>query len=178
MAASLIVVGAALVVLAIVDSLWTILWVDGHGGPVAGRLTTAMHAAFVRIPRGGTRWWHRLVSLEGPLVMTASLVVWVLLIWVGWATIFSAAPGAVVDGRTGVPASLVARIYFVGYTLCTLGNGEFVPAGGGWQLVTALVSMSGLALITLAVTYLLAVLEAIVGKRTFATQVFGVADSP
>ncbi|XVH33461.1 ion channel (plasmid) [Haloferacaceae archaeon DSL9] len=47
-------------------------------------------------------------------------------------------------------------MYFTGYTIFTLGNGDFYPTAANWQVTTVLTSASGLLLITLIVTYVLA----------------------
>lgn len=120
---------------------------------------------------------HRLLSLEGPAILVATVLLWVLLLWSGWAALFSASESALVDSRTRTPANAVERIYFTGYTLFTLGNGDFTPEGGPWQLATATASLSGFALVTLMVTYLLSVLGAVTSKRSFASQVFALGPS-
>lgn len=54
---------------------------------------------------------------------------------------------------TGNPAGTVERLYFTGYTVFTLGNGDFRPGAGTWQLATVAATGTGLVLITLAITY-------------------------
>jgi hypothetical protein len=182
MSVLLLVAGVLLIALTLLDALWTTLWLDGHAGPLAGRLSFGVHSAFVRLAgghrRGGSgRVNHRLLSVTGPTVLVANVLLWVLLLWAGWAVLFSANPSSVVDSRTRAPASVVERIYFTGYTLATLGNGDFAPQGGGWQLATSVASLNGLLFLTLTVTYLLAVLEAVAGQRSFASQVYALGAS-
>jgi len=59
----------------------------------------------------------------------------------------------------------------------TVGNGDFKPADGLWQLVSSAVAATGIILVTLSVTYLLSVLSAVAAKRAFASQIHGLGGS-
>lgn len=157
-----------------IDALWTTIWVDGHAGPITGRHTALTRRVMLLL--AGRH--HRRLSLTGPLVLVSTVLTWALLVWVGWVAIFSAGDPSLVRAHGGQPANLADRIYFAGSTLFTLGNGDFTPHGGQWEIATALASLSGLFFITLAVTYVLAVIEAVVAKRSFASQVSAIGKSP
>ena len=162
-------IGALLIVLATAEPLWTTLWVDGHAGPITRRYGSFVRRVTMRaFPRGN----HRLLSLSGPLVLVANVLLWALLLWAGWVVLFSADPRSLLHTRTDVPAGLVDRVYFTGYSLFTLGNGDFSPQGRIWEIATALAGLNGLFVLTLSVTYLLALIEAVVAKRAFASQVW------
>ena len=68
-------------------------------------------------------------------------------------------------------ADIPARVYFVGFTLFTLGNGDYVPGGPAWRVLTAVASFTGLFLVTLAITYLLPVVQAVAQKRALAGRI-------
>jgi hypothetical protein len=166
--------GVVLVLLATIDPLWTVFWVDGHAGPLSRRYGQWIDRFLSRvIPRRN----RRLVSLIGPVVLVVSVTLWALLLWLGWTVLFSADPGSLLDAHTKERATVAGRIYYVGYTLFTTGNGDYSPHGGLWQIASSLASMSGLFLLTLSVTYVLAVIGAVVGKRSFASQVWTLGHS-
>jgi hypothetical protein len=165
--------GAAILVVATIDPLWTTIWVDGHAGPLTRRFGRTIDHLLALIVRDD----HRLLSLAGPVVLIATVLFWALLLWMGWVTLFSADAGALVDPHTKVRATLAGRIYFTGYTMFTLGNGDFAPQGGFWQVASSVTSLSGLFLLTLSVTYVLAVIEAVVAMRSFASQVWSLGHS-
>lgn len=171
----LLAAGIVIVVFTTIDVFWTTLWIRGHAGPLAGRVATFTNRALMRLlsPFG-----HDALSAKGPLVLVTDVFVWVTLLWLGWVLAFSSVDGAVVQSQTGAPADLPDRIYFVGYAMFTMGNGDFVPVGGGWQFATALTALSGLILLTLLLTYLVSVVSAVVALRSFATQVHGLGLSP
>ncbi|WP_123538445.1 potassium channel family protein [Halosimplex salinum] len=161
--------GVALLLGTIADLVWTTLWVEGGAGPMTSRLMDGTW----RLLR---RTWgrnSRALTLAGPLVFALGLGVWIALLWVGWTLVFASAETALVDTLDRGPVSLSDLVYFVGYTIFTLGNGDFVPRQGVWQVVTVLTTASGLLFVTLVVTYALSVLDAVTQKRTFASGVAG-----
>ncbi|MBX0298282.1 potassium channel family protein [Haloarcula nitratireducens] len=98
---------------------------------------------------------------------------WITLLWSGWTFVFASADTALKDTIASGPISLAERFYFVGYSLFTMGNGDFAPRGELWQVLTALMTASGMLLVTLSITYVLSVLEAVTQKRSFARNVSG-----
>ncbi len=170
----LALLGLLLLAAAMFDAAWTTLWPDRSGGPLTSRIAASAWRRATRILAGR----HDALSLVGPVIMVLVLLLWLTMLWTGWFLIFLAADATVVDAITREPASASDRFYFVGYTIFTLGNGDFAPNGGRWQLATVLASASGLILVTLAITYLISVLSAVVTKRTFAARVHAIGNSP
>lgn len=170
-----LLIGALLLILAVVDALWTTLWIDGSGGPVSSRLTTWAWRLDKKLV--GDKH-HKLLSVFGPLIVIAIVLMWVLLLWAGWVFIFAAGDVALWDTRNNIPADWSGRIFYVAYTMFTMGNGDFSPKGDLWQIMSSLTNGSGMLLVTLAVTYILSVVSAAVQKRSFASQVLGFARSP
>src|SRR6056297_477915 len=164
-------VGVALLGGGIVDILWTTLWVDGGSGPIAGRFT----AGIWRGLRAVTRDHDRALSLAGPITLALTLALWIGLIWVGWTFIFASYPTALVDTRTGGTADWWGRFYYVAYTMFTDGNGDYTPLYGGdvWEVASAFTTATGMAFVTLGVSYVLTVLGAVSDKRSFASTVTG-----
>jgi hypothetical protein len=169
-----LVAGIVILVGAIVDILWTTLWVDGGAGPISGRLTTVIWRGL----RIVTRDHNRALSLAGPIILTFTLAMWIGLIWIGWTLIFASESIAVVNSRTGGPADWWGRFYYVAYTMFTDGNGDYTPVYGGnvWEVASAFTTASGMAFVTLGVSYVLTVLGAVSDKRSFASTVTGLGD--
>jgi hypothetical protein len=157
--------GTLLVAAALYDVLKTTLSAQG-GAPTTSALSAGVWSL---LGRGGAHSLSRRAA--GGAVLLVITLAWTVMLWTGWVLVFSSQPDAVVDATSSAPAPLPARIYFVGYTLFTMGNGDYVPVAGAWQAVTAIASFSGLFLVTLAITYLLPVVQAVAHKRTLAGQV-------
>lgn len=173
MEALLIAGGVLFILAAVTDLLWTTLWVDGGAGPITRLVGRSLWSLFRAI--GSAR--HRILSAAGPTILIFTLLVWIMLLWVGWTMVFSAEGQAVVSSSSERPADLASRFYFVGYSIFTLGNGDFKPNGAAWQILTGIAAGSGLLLVTLAITYLLSVVSAVVSARAFAVQVMGLGES-
>lgn len=164
-----VVLGVAVLVLVVIDLLWTTLWVEGGAGPLTGRL---MAWEWMGIRTVGDSY-PPIRSLSGPLILVSSLSMWIVLLWVGWTLVFAGVPSPIIDTVDGGPISWLDRAYFTGYTIFTLGNGDFAPQDGLWQMATVLTTASGMLFVTLIVTYILSVLDAVTQKRAFATGVSG-----
>lgn len=165
--------GLLLILVVLLDALWTALWVDGAAGPVTSRVSTWVWRIARRL--GGHR--HRLLSVTGPLILLGTVLGWLLLLWTGWVLLFAADPQSLTDTRDPGNADWAGRIWFVGYAMFTMGNGDFSPEDGRWQIIASLVNGSGMLLITLAITYLLSVISAVTVKRAFASSVHSLGES-
>ncbi|MBD1835898.1 two pore domain potassium channel family protein [Cyanobacteria bacterium FACHB-472] len=91
---------------------------------------------------------------------------------------FSASDRSLVSADSKQPADTWERIYFIGYTLVTLGLGDYQPEGRIWQLATAIAAANGFLLITLAITYLISVVSAATQKRQLAIYIFCLGSNP
>lgn len=168
-----LVLGVGLLSITVLDLLWTTLWIEEGAGPLTSRLMTAIWRT---IRSGGSQKAH-VLTLAGPVILLSSLTAWIGLLWGGWTFILASSETALIDTLNRGPISWVDRFYFVGYTMFTLGNGDFVPRAGIWQVVTTLISGSGMLFVTLIVTYVLSVLDAVTQKRSFASNVSGLGSN-
>lgn len=171
----MVLLGICLLLLATVDVLVTTLTVKG-GGP----LTTWISACIWRRSLQIHQWKpnHRLLVMTGRTILVGLPVLWFSLTWLGWTLIFSAVETAVMNTQTDIPASFTERIYFTGYTLSTLGLGDFEPKGAIWQIVTAIASTNGFFLISLCIAYLLPVVSAATQQRQLSLYIAALGGSP
>ena len=168
-----LVIGVVLLVSTLVDVLWTTLWPDGAAGP----LSSAMSSMIWRTMRRIGAHWDRAKSLAGPVVLAATLFMWITLLWAGWVLLFASDEGSLIPSAD-IGVSWTGRIYFVAYSMFTMGNGDFVPAPGRWQIATSLTTATGMVIVTLSVTYVLSIVTAVAQKRSFAASVTGLGRRP
>ncbi|MGY1718079.1 ion channel [Blastococcus sp. SYSU DS0552] len=166
------VIGLAIVAFAVVDEARTTLAVASGPGPLTRLITDAVWR-LARRPAVAEAPPARFVGGPGVVLVAATLGAWFSLLWLGWSLVFLGDEDAVVGASSGAPASVWERFYFAGYNVATLGNGGYQPAGAGFQLATMAAALSGMLLITLGVSYLTSVISAVVGKRSFASQITG-----
>lgn len=163
--AVLVVVGLLVVAVAGYDALLTTLAPASGAGPISGRLVRVAMRWGPHRSRGG-------LLPPGTGLLLATVMTWVGLLWLGWTLALGAGAGSVVSSTTGAPASLSSRFYFAGFTVLTLGIGDYVPSGAWAQVGTVAAVFSGLFVVTLAITYLLNVVTAVVEQRTLAAEVW------
>lgn len=174
MSIALVGMGFALIVLTVWDAVSTMVSVEG-GGPLTSRLAHVLWRATGLVPK---RFRKTVRTRMGEVIALGVLGLWIALLWGAWTLVFLAAPGAVVDGNSGDPGGLVDRIYFAGFSLFTLGVGDFRPGPGFWQIATALASLNGLFLITVAISYLVSLTGAVADRRGSAAVLSGLGGSP
>lgn len=165
--------GLAVVVLTVWDSISTMVTVEG-GGPLTSRLARMLWRSTGLFPK---RVRKVLLTRMGELIALGVLGLWILLLWAAWTLVFLASPDAVVDSNSGDPANFVARLYFAGFSLFTLGVGDYRPGPGFWQVATAIASLNGLFLITVSISYLISLTSAVADRRGTAAVVTGLGRS-
>ena len=157
------------------DLLWTTLGTHG-GGPVSGPLTRLGWLAMKWVHKRGP--FHRLLSFGGSLLLFWLLLFWVFIVWLGWTLVFTGAASSVVIEKTGAPVDVWSRIYYVAALMFTPGTSQYVPNGAVWKVISSVAAGSGLIVVTLAITYVLAVLSAVVGKRTLGSYIWDMGATP
>ena len=171
----LTVLGVVLVGVGFADAIITTTAIAEFPGPLTRVLSVSLWRGFKML---SSRSDSALLRAAGSLVILSVISAWVATIWLGWALIFAGSPGAVVHGETGQAASFASVIYFTATSVATTGVGDFVPATDGWRLLTGLVSVSGIALITLGVTYLVPIIQAGVNRQHLAHRLNTLGSSP
>lgn len=168
------IVGIAVIILTIVDLIWTTLWVDGGAGPLSKRLAEMIWKTFTKL---GKRK-NGLYDFVGPITLVSTLLSWSVLIWVGFALFFSGDPTSISNSSNpSAPILWYERFYFTGFSLFTLGVGDYTPKAGFWQIVTTLNSAVGILFLTLCASYIISVIDAVVQKRSLATSISSLGSS-
>ena len=169
-------VGALVLLATTIDLFATVCKPGRRGGFIAARLADLGWRGALRLHR--TWPSHRRLAAAGVTCVVAVPLWWMTALWLGWSLVFMSSEQAVVDARTGDPSSTTARVYYAGYSLFTSGLGDKLPGGGTWEIATALATAMGLGLVTLAITYLVPVVQAGTSRRSFAHHVTWLGSTP
>ncbi|WP_370285316.1 ion channel [Pseudooceanicola nanhaiensis] len=170
MEVAIVVVGAFIVLLTLYDMFNTTISLGG-GGPLSARMNIGI---WKRLPWGP----GPLRGSAGGILSLCTILVWMALLWLGWTLIFLPVSDAVLRASSGEPADFAARIYFSGFTLFTLGLGDYRPDGALWQILTALCVATGFLSVTMSATYLVPMLSAAAHKRAVASMIDSMGDTP
>lgn len=176
MTVALITVGLVLVAASLIDLIWTAVAAGSGAGPITSRLAGAMWRGALALHR--RRPSHALLSFSGVVTVLVVMASWIAVVLGGWILVFTASSGAVRVADSQMPADLIGRIYFTGYTVFTLGNGDYVPGEGFWQLATVVAIGTGLILVTLSITYLVPVASAVSQRRQLASYISSLGTDP
>jgi hypothetical protein len=150
------------------DVLHTTLVLKG-GGPLTARLAELTWKGALRL--GFLRRSHEALSMIGVVIIVEVLTAWVILVWAGWFLVFLGGDPSIIVAGTEQHAGTADVLYYAGYTITTLGVGDFVAAGQPWRLLTALASASGFMLFSLAIAYLLPTVSAAAETRQLAEYI-------
>lgn len=118
--------------------------------------------------------------LEEIGIVTIGLIIvfWFLFIWLGSSLVFCSSETSIVHFETGRAASVAEKFYYSGYTLSTLGVGDYVASKDVWRILTVVLSLSGFMLITTAISYMLPVMSADVEKKNISSYINTMGGNP
>ena len=156
------------------DVYATILHSRAQAGPIGHNLNRRIwwlaRAVAFRFARPRR---HRILNAVGPLLLPALVVAFIFFLILGYALIYwPRMPASFnVDEKARTP-SWIEAFYFSGITVTTLGYGDIAPRSTAMRLVALSEAAAGFAFISLAVTYLLTVTNALERKRTVALSFY------
>lgn len=145
------------------------------GGPITHHMSLRLWGTAVHVCR--SRGWHRLLTTSGVVLLAGTILTWIVGLWLGWTAVLSSVPQAVLD-KAGGPSTLLERFEYAGNALVTLSLHPAEPGTPLWSVVTSLISLSGFALISLSMAYLLPVVSAVATKRSLAQRIVALAPAP
>lgn len=169
-----LIIGIILFIVTSSDIIYTVLSSNGAGyfSKYAMKYCAAVFQFLAR--RTNSR---NILKYAGVSLLSSITVVWVFLLWLGVFFIFLYDQNSVLDSTTLIPAGTVDRFYFSGYLLSTLGNGDFKPQAGVWQIVATIFTFSGFIFLTTAITYFVSILGSITEKRLAAISIFNLGST-
>lgn len=159
--------GCVLIIIVMFDIVRTTLTAKGEG-----LISGWVSAAFRKLARSGIRNGYGISEVMGSVSILALVSIWLAGLWAGWVLVFLGIPDALEYSGKSSAVVLSDIIYFVGFTLSTLGIGDIVPKGALAQVATALASFHGLLVITLTVTYAISVIGGVVARRVLAHKIY------
>ena len=171
----LLILGILLTLWGLLEGLWTTIWVDGNSAPLTSRLTTLIWKLFRLVINSKH---HKTLSIAGPTILLITVISWIVFLWFGWAIMFYADPGSILVKSTNSSPDFTDCLWYVAYCMFTVGNGDFVPQGDVWQVLSSLVAFTGMGMVTLSITYVLQVISAVANKRAFSSQITSIGKTP
>jgi hypothetical protein len=168
-----VIVGAVLTLIVIADVFLTVLYARIGSGILS-----------VRIARG--TWWlfahvgdlirskrDTVLSFCGPAILINLLVTWAVLLTLGAGLIIHPALGSSVTVTTGKTATdFIAAVYAAGSSISIVRASDVTPDTTAYRLYFLFNSLLGASVISLTVTYLMQVYNALQRRNTLAYKLF------
>ena len=168
-------VGFLLIALVIYEVYMTVLRAHKHPGPVSAKINRWLWWSASGIAyRLSQRRRHLVLNSIGPMLLPVLTGVLLTFLLVGYALIYY--PRLPQDFNINLQRETITgfreSLYFSGVTLLTIGYGDVTPRTDFMRFVALLEGFSGIAVISLVITYLLTVSSAVQHKRAVALSFF------
>lgn len=162
--------GGVIVLLALLDVFFTILFPASGHGPIRKPLAAVVWRGFWLIgaaTKGQRR--RNLLSYSGPVMFAVTSAAWFAFLVIGWAMIYKPALGSAITAASGpTHAGWTTAIYYSGFNLTTLGVGNVAANTGAYRLLTITEAAFGAAFFGMAITYFLSVYSELTSRNAFA----------
>ncbi len=167
--------GAVLVVVVMSDLLVTAMSVSHGAGPVAKRLARTVWRGILRVHRR----WHtpRLLVAGGPVVLVLIIVTWVVLLILGWSLVFDS-PETLLTVEDGKAVPVLGRLRYSASIVIGRGSGGIRPSGDIYVALEPVAALTGMALLSLSIAFILPVVRGVVEKRTLAAYITMLGSTP
>ena len=166
--------GFALLLLVVFDVYATVLHASARYGPIGERLNRAVwrDARWVAFKLGRSRR-HKFLSVVGPLMLPLLIASYIVSLIFAFALIYYPRfPSHFVYSHEPSGSDLIDALYYSGITLTTLGYGDIVPRTTITRTLSIIEATTGVALISLSITYLITVYSALERKRSVALSLY------
>ncbi|MFP4293167.1 MAG: ion channel [Cyclobacteriaceae bacterium] len=171
----LTILGALIVSLALYDFAKTTFLPSGQG-PVTAIINHQIFSGLFYL--AGKDGRKPILRYAGMWIILGIFSYWIFSLWLGMALIFCSDAYSVVNSQNMMPADVYEKIYYTGFTLSTLGVGDFVAGRDIWRLLTAFTAFLGLFIITLSITYLVPVISDAGQKQVLGRFLMSLGGTP
>lgn len=118
------------------------------------------------------------LRFAGLLIVCATLLQWILLIWASALIMSVSDRSSIINAQTKMPATLLEKVYVTGYSLSTMGNGDYAGGSKLWKIFITLLSFTGIIVVTVSLTYLVQVLQGVTSKRALSSGISSLGATP
>ena len=159
----LAIVGVGLVSVVMIDFLLTAISIRRQG-PLTRRASKVVADILDRgaIDSPANRY-------RGPILLSILAVLWIFGLWIGW-TLVVLGGAQHLHGPNDADAGFWDVVGFVGSTLSTMGLGVVTPQTPAWHLIAVLISITGMVVLTLTVSYVFNVTNVATASRAYARR--------
>jgi hypothetical protein len=170
--------GAVALVVALADVFLTILYARMNTGLIAMRYARGIERLWVWISRAFGRSRGRFVSFCGPVTLLAVLALWTGLLALGSALVLHPALGhAVRPSNVDPRTDFLTALYVGGASISVIGSSGYSPETPAYRMFFLFNSAVGMMFISLVLTYLGQLYNALLQRNALALKIHGLSDT-
>lgn len=167
--------GLFLYIITALDIIKTTFSTHG-GGKITNLVSKLVWSSFFAAT--GKNGRAKFLEYAGPAILISILLSWVLSLWVGFFLILMFDKDTVVNSTTLSSASALEKLYYAGFTLSSLGVGDYKASNNLWRIMSSISAFSGLAFITAAITYFVPLLSAVTLQNKLSLYISSMGATP
>ena len=175
---ALLAAGATIVAFVLYDLTSTAVSLSTVRGPLSTRLSELVWGLSRRT--AGTRF-ATVQRYTGPLLVLIITIAWLVGLTIGWTLVFSmdgALARAADPDQQSSPVRWVDSFFFVFGSLIGRSSSNLSPDEAMWSSVVAVMTLTGVGLLTLALAWILPIVSAVVQKRALAAKLSALGGTP
>jgi hypothetical protein len=163
------VLGAALMLLTLIDVFMTVLYARAHGGVIAHTVSKVVWRVFRGVGRLAGKHEADVLAFCGPAVLVMLLLSWALMLMLGAALIiWPELPNGIHASSGETPRDFVTALFAAGNSLSIVGAGAYLPHTTAMRALYLFNSIAGASVLSMTLTYLMQVYTALLQRNSFA----------
>src|SRR3954468_23171157 len=167
------ILGAPLMLVVLADVFLTVLYARMGMAILSERLGRALWLGFreaSKLAPSGRR--DRVLAYAAPIIVLTVLAVWIVLLMLGAALVIHPHLGTAVTSSSGpTKTDFMTAFYAAGNSITLVGSGNFSPQTSAFKAFYIVNSFVGMTMISLTLTYLMQIYNALQRRNTLALAV-------
>jgi hypothetical protein len=166
------ILGVLLILVVLADVFLTVLYARMGTAILSERLGRALWLAFRGASKLVPSRRDRVLAYAGPVIVLSVLAVWVVLLMLGAALVIHPHLGTAVTSSSGpTKTDFMTAVYAAGNSITLVGSGSFSPQTPAFKAFYIVNSFVGMTMISLTLTYLMQIYNALHRRNTLALSV-------
>jgi hypothetical protein len=155
-----------------VDVFLTVLYARIGTGILSHRLACFTWRLFKTVTKPFRRHRDYLLSLSGPVLVVVTVMVWIFTLMTGAALVTHPYLGrSIIATNAPTPTDFVTALYVAGDSMTTVGTSDMAPRTAAFRLFYTGMSLLGICVITMTLTYLLEIYNSLLRRNTLSLRV-------
>jgi hypothetical protein len=156
---------------ALLDLFLNVLYARAGSGYISDRVARLTWNVFVAVSRMFGRHRPKLLSLGGPAILVMLVATWALILTIGSALVMHPYLGTAIKANSGqTQTNFLVALYAGGSSMSLVGSSDYSPKTTLFRMVFLFNSIVGMSVMSLALTYIMQVYNALQRRNAFALE--------